>query len=112
MFGEENTFFFQLELSYDKKILAWKQNTEEATREALEKAFAILENFTDAQWEDKTYTEKILLEAAGDKKGDFLWPLRVALTGAERSPSPFEVLYVLGKDHSLERIVRALSMLR
>ncbi|MCW1888471.1 MAG: glutamate--tRNA ligase [Candidatus Moranbacteria bacterium] len=112
MFGEENPFFFQLELSYDKGILAWKQNTEEMTREALEKAFAIIEKFTDAEWVDKAYIESVLLEAAGDKKGDFLWPLRVALTGAERSPSPFEVLYVLGKDHSLERIVRALAMLR
>ncbi len=112
MFGEENTFFFQLELSYDKGILAWKQNTEEMTREALEKAFALLEKFTETEWQDKAYIESTLLEAAGDKKGDFLWPLRVALTGAERSPSPFEVLYVLGKDHSLERIVRALTMLR
>ncbi len=67
MFGEENPFFFQSQLSYDKGILAWKQNTEEMTREALEKAFAILENFTDTEWEDKAHIEKTLLEAAGDK---------------------------------------------
>jgi nondiscriminating glutamyl-tRNA synthetase len=112
MFGEENAFFFLEALSYDKSILAWKQNTVEMTLESLEKAFGILEEFTDEQWNDKAYIETTLMEAAGEKRGDFLWPLRVALTGAERSPSPFEVLFVLGKDISLLRLVNAIASLK
>ncbi|MDP2630760.1 MAG: hypothetical protein Q8P56_05110, partial [Candidatus Uhrbacteria bacterium] len=64
--------------------------------------------------------EKILMEAAGEpshgneagkNRGDFLWPLRVALTGAQRSPSPFEVAWVLGKKESLKRLEKAIEQL-
>jgi Glutamyl- and glutaminyl-tRNA synthetases len=41
-------------------------------------------------------------EATG--KGEVLWPLRVALTGRERSPDPFTVAYILGHTETLDRI--------
>jgi nondiscriminating glutamyl-tRNA synthetase len=108
MFGEENLFFFVEEIAYEQSLLTWKANTDEQTREALERAENIITNFSD--WESKTHIETTLLQAAGDQRGDFLWPLRVALTGAERSPSPFEVLFVLGKEASLKRIKSALVL--
>lgn len=40
-------------------------------------------------------------------KGELLWPLRVALTGQERSPDPFSVISILGKEESLTRIEAA-----
>lgn len=111
MVGDENPFFFTETLSYDKALLAWKGNDETQTQEALSKALGILQGFDDAQWADKAYIETTLFAAAGEKRGDFLWPLRVALTGAQKSPSPFEVLFVLGKEISLQRINQALSLL-
>ena len=45
-------------------------------------------------------------ETMGDR-GKLLWPLRVALTGKKRSPGPFEVMEILGKDESLKRIEKA-----
>ena len=110
MFGEENPFFFVESIAYDKSLLAWKANTDDMTQEALTKAKTILETFSDEQWEDKAYIETTLLEAAGEKRGDFLWPLRVALTGAQKSPSPFEVLFVLGKEETLKRLQGALGL--
>ncbi len=110
MFGEDNPFFFVDEIQYDKSLLAWKANTDEMTKQALTQAAGILEIFSDEQWEDKTYIETTLLEVAGDKRGDFLWPLRVALTGAAKSPSPFEVLFVLGKAETLKRLNNALRL--
>lgn len=109
--GDNNPFFFISGLSYDTTLLYWKQNTPVMTKEALEKSQEILSNLTEAEWSKKEVLEKILLEAAGDKKGDLLWPLRVALTGAERSPSPFEVAWVLGKEESLKRLERAIERL-
>jgi hypothetical protein len=44
-------------------------------------------------------------EEAG--RGELLWPLRVSLTGRERSPDPFISAYIIGKDESLARIKRA-----
>ncbi len=37
-------------------------------------------------------------------KGELLWPLRVALTGRERSPDPFTCAYILGPEETISRI--------
>jgi len=59
--------------------------------------------------------EKILLKEAerakNKDKGRLLWPLRVALTGLEASPGPFEILEILGKDESIKRIEAAIKNL-
>lgn len=44
-------------------------------------------------------------EEAG--KGEVLWPLRVALTGKERSPDPFTVIHVLGSAEAYKRVITA-----
>lgn len=41
-------------------------------------------------------------------RGDVLWPLRVALTGRERSPDPFNSAYIIGRDETLKRLDDAL----
>jgi len=109
--GDNNLFFFAREISYDMKLLHWKQNTADMTKEALENAFETLSSLSDTDWVNKEIVEKILMDKAGEKKGDFLWPLRVALTGVDRSPSPFDVAWVLGKEESLKRIKSALNKL-
>ncbi|MEK9185871.1 MAG: hypothetical protein AAB863_03790 [Patescibacteria group bacterium] len=38
-----------------------------------------------------------------------LWPLRVALSGLDKSPGPIEILEVLGKKESLARIKIAIG---
>ncbi|MFZ2984246.1 MAG: glutamate--tRNA ligase, partial [Candidatus Moraniibacteriota bacterium] len=79
--GENNPFFFASAIAYDTALLHWKQNTAAATTEALELAYQTLSQLTDTDWKSKETLEKVLLERAGEKKGDFLWPLRAALTG-------------------------------
>lgn len=44
-------------------------------------------------------------------RGDVLWPLRVALSGKDRSPGPFEIMDVIGKDETLRRIEIAIKKL-
>ncbi|MFA9261928.1 MAG: glutamate--tRNA ligase [Undibacterium sp.] len=106
--GDENQFLFVDELSYDAKLLAWKTNPIEATRAALEQAKALAESISETEWSREGLTEKFLA-AAGEKRGDFLWPLRVALSGLERSPSPMDILWILGKERSLRRLESALQ---
>jgi len=105
--GEHNKFFFQ-DIDYDRELLRWQEMTGSDLRESLEKSKAILEKVSDKDW-TKELLEKILLETAGDKKGDLLWPLRAALTGEKKSPPPFEVAWVLGKEESLKRLNFALN---
>ncbi len=107
--GESNKFFFQ-DINYDRELLRWKEISDEDLRLSLEKSRKILEETDEADW-SKEKLEQKLLEAAADRRGELLWPLRVALTGAQKSPSPFEVAWVLGKNKSLGRINEALKKL-
>ena len=106
--GEEDPYFFK-EIAYEKELLIWKEMTDEELANSLRKSQATLLAITEENW-TKENIEKNLLDAAGDKRGDLLWPLRAALTGVRKSPSPFECAWVLGKKESLERIEKAIAL--
>jgi len=118
----QNPFFF-VDIAYDRALLHWKENDATLTKQALSQVVELMETFDDTTWNTLKIVEERLLAAAGDHaqslggneagrgRGDFLWPLRVALTGAERSPSPAQVAWVLGKDESLRRLQMALEKL-
>jgi nondiscriminating glutamyl-tRNA synthetase len=108
--GEENQFFFSDIASVAADAMRWKDSTDEDTKNNLEKSRKVLENISDSNWDLKNI-EKLLLETAGDKRGDLLFPLRAALTGEKRSPSPFEVAWVLGKEKSIQRIKNGIESL-
>lgn len=108
--GENDRFFFE-GIDYDKSLLRWKENPDDVTRASLEKAENVLAEITEENWTKSSLEEK-LLEAAGDKRGDLLYPLRAALTGAQKSPSPFECAWVLGRKESSARIEVALEKLK
>jgi glutamyl-tRNA synthetase len=109
--GVENPFFFQETLEYPGERLAWKTQSPAETRVMLERAHTLLSEAPAVTWQELSALENLLLSAAGEKRGDFLWPLRVALSGAEKSPSPFALAFVLGKERSLERLEMALERL-
>ncbi|MEI6587734.1 MAG: glutamate--tRNA ligase [Candidatus Moraniibacteriota bacterium] len=108
--GENNQFFFATDLNYDKSLLRWKEMTDEDLKKNLEKVQELLGNISEDEWSRESLEAK-LLAAAGEKRGELLWPLRAALTGAQKSPSPFEVAWVLGKVESQKRIKKAISLL-
>ena len=105
--GESNQFFFSDDLNYSKDDIRWKKNSDEETKINLEKSLKILENISE--WKKETIEEK-LLEEAGDKRGDLLFPLRWVLTGQKFSPTPFEVSWVLGKEESLKRVKKGIGL--
>jgi len=101
-------FFFRDRLEYKKELLRWKDMTDKEILESLGKTEKILCDFSDEEW-TKENLEKNLMpaaEAMGDR-GKLLWPLRVALTGKEASPGPFEIAEILGKEKTLQRIQNA-----
>lgn len=109
-FGDENQFLFVDGVQYETNLLHWKTNTAEMTLSALKQARDLIGVLGENDWTRATLQEKFLA-AAGEKRGDFLWPLRVALSGLERSPSPMDILWVLGRERSLARIDAALGKL-
>lgn len=100
--GEYNQFFFT-DIECEKEMLRWKKITDQELIASLEKSKEVLNGIEEGNWEVKSIEEK-LFAAAGDKKGDLLWPLRVALSGAQKSPSPMELAWVLGKTETLKRL--------
>ena len=108
--GESNKFFFQ-DINYGKELLHWKDMNDNDIISLLEKAVIVLAGIKEEDWTRKNL-EEILLEAAGEKRGEFLWPLRAALTGEKKSPPPGEVAWVLGKKESTARIKNAISIIK
>lgn len=103
-----SSFFFELE-DYDKTLLVWKKSNEKDMLENLKLIQNILishEDFSHTSLEDAIHP---IAEARG--MGDVLWPLRAALSGKSASPGPFELLEILGKKGSLERISVAIKKL-
>ncbi len=98
----------------DPALLLWKTQTAAETRERLEAVRAEL-----AAWPESSFAVLADIETAlkawiaerGWGNGEVLWPLRTALSGAKQSPSPFEFLYLLGKDEALRRIDAAAACL-
>ncbi len=97
--------------NYDVALLAWKDTPMTKIKENLEQAAVIINNAPEDQF-TKEKLSTIFLEL-GNKlgRGELLWPLRVALSGKKESPSPFELLEVLGKEESLKRIQEAIQKL-
>lgn len=63
-------------------------------------------------FDDSEKTKALVWEYASEVgRGAVLWPLRYALTGAERSPDPFTVISIIGLPETLARIDAACALL-
>ena len=109
--GEGVKFFFELP-KYDKKLLIWKNTTEEKTKNSLEKLCDIIEKIPEDAFNAEKLQTLIMAEAEtiGDR-GVMLWPLRAGLSGQVASPGPFEIAEILGKEETLKRLKHAIQML-
>ncbi len=67
---------------------------------------ALLQHFEGVEWEEGPLEEALraLADTRGVGAGKMIHPLRVALTGEEKSPGIFEVLVFLGRERALSRI--------
>lgn len=97
---------------YPSQLLAWKDAPPKKTKDNLETVLMVLEKLDSNSFNIDSTTTEIMPIANKLGRGEVLWPLRVALTGLEKSPGPFEVMEVLGREESLERIKRALGKLK
>lgn len=99
-----NTSFYFEEPKYTRELLKWKNMTGVNLKKSLDKSLEIISAISDMNWTLKNIENKLMAAADPKSRGELLWPLRVALTGAEKSPSPFEVAWALGREESIKRI--------
>ena len=115
---ELSDFFFTNKLSYEKDLLKWKGVGESETKESLlfsEQILSTIKTWDIKNLEKELFSasEKFNLEKGYPEKnkGYLLWPLRVALSGKDSSPSPFEIADILGREKTLKRIENAIKIL-
>lgn len=95
---------------HEPELLCWKSLTLEEAKGNLRTVAEELNKVPEDKWL-KEHLEKTIigwLKENGRKNGDYLWPLRVALSGLKNSPGPFEIAWALGKEESLKRIAKQL----
>lgn len=97
---------------YEISKLLWKQDSDlSVSKKHLEKVVELLNVAPADSWTKESVRESVWNYAEGNGKGSVLWPLRYALTGRDKSPDPFEVAGILGKDETISRIKNALTRL-
>lgn len=107
---ELTSFLFKLP-EYEKELLLWKNLNINEIKNNLNLIQVEFDKITKENWTKEKLEEYLLnwLKDSNRKNGDFLWPLRVSLSGLKNSPSPFEIADAIGKDESLSRIKIALN---
>jgi glutamyl-tRNA synthetase len=103
--------FYYCEPEYERTLLVPRKANLTEVYQALAGALEVLRSQDDFSPPVLEANLRGYAEAAGLKSGLVLWPVRAALTGREASPGAFEVLSVLGRERSLQRIERALNKL-
>lgn len=98
-------FFYELP-AYPSQMLIWKGGNKEDSRRYLEMIKQLVDEIGD-----EINKEKIWALAERFGRGDVLWPLRVALSGREASPDPFDIMDILGAEETLARIKVAIEKL-
>lgn len=106
--GEFDFFFVSPDIEAAK--IVEKKTTVADTKRHLEHVLSTLESLD-------TCTPESLKNALWDYatvegRGSVLWPLRYALSGKERSPDPFVIAGVIGKEETTKRVRHAIAALQ
>lgn len=91
---------------YAQELLIWRKGTLEEARKVISDLINDLSEIERQDWSKKTIEEKTLayIAANGLPNGAVLSPLRVALSGQQNSPGPFEIADALGRSEVLRRL--------
>lgn len=125
--------YFYSEPAASRELMANKKQkvTDELLPEILNALIATLENMDAQKWSEESLKAALMpltegtnahstpsgrsghFSPAGEKwkLGQILWPLRAALTGRDYSPGAFEVAAALGKEKTMERLLKAKNVL-
>lgn len=110
--GEQAVPYLEEDISYDPTAVRkrWMKDPEAAA----EYLIGLRDALRGTDWTEEALeiVTRDFAEERGVGVGRVIHPLRVALTGQMSSPGIFEVLVILGRARSLERIDRALARIR
>ena len=116
MFETGELDYYVAEPEYAVSALFWKLKEEKPTAGQKEALTRRLNHVIDSlkSIDEKDFKKDIIKNAlfeyaTAEGRGEVLWPLRYSLSGREKSPDPFTLAELLGKEKTLERLTRALE---
>lgn len=97
-----------------REILCWKQQEPAGAATRLDAIVSVLEQLDEKDFNVQKIesTTKATIADSGTPVGESLWPMRVALSGREASPGPFEIAAALGKEETIKRLRKAIEILK
>lgn len=106
--ASEFSFFKKYpEINIEK--IVWKDSEKSEAKMHLEKVMELLDGVDFST--SSAIKEKIMPYAEVHGKGNVLWPLRMSLSGQEKSIDPFTICYVLGYKEVMSRLKLVCSAL-
>lgn len=109
--NRELDYFFD-KPDIDPYKITWKDSSITSTIENMLKVIKILEKLdSDKINESSQIKEEIWNFADSVGKGEVLWPIRYSLSGKDKSPDPFTLIFILGISESINRINSAIYKL-
>jgi glutamyl-tRNA synthetase len=116
--GERVAYFFK-QPEYDGGMLVWKKSSREDAKIKLSQLATHIQLMDNYKLQNFVELQNFLKAFIADNNfdnGSVLWPLRVALTGLQASPGPFEIMHAFGslpdgKQIIIDRINAAVSKL-
>ncbi len=106
----EYRYFFEAPILLRAEVLIPRGESASPTKARLERILALLEGVLEP-WTPESVKAAVWDYAEEDGRSQVLWPMRVALTGRDKSPDPFTVAGIIGKDESIARVRFAVSRL-
>lgn len=93
------------------RLVPAKGGTASETAEHLARAEELLSEISENEWGSETVKNKLMPYAEERGKGKVLWPVRFALSGKDKSPDPFTIAGIIGKDETKSAIASARTLL-
>lgn len=94
---------------YKASELLWKESPATDAHKHLTHAIEALTAVSE--WSVDALRDVVWPYAEEHGKGDVLWPMRFALSGQKKSPDPFTLAFILGKEECLARLNTAVELL-
>lgn len=105
--GELDYFFQQPE--YEKEKLIYKNSSTEKISNNLKLAIKALEELNENNFTSEIIKSTLMLIADNlENRGELLHPVRFALSGKDKSPDPFIIASILGKNETISRLQKAI----
>lgn len=105
----QSAFFFKAPDTYDEKTVKkrWKENS----AVQLTKLISVLQNIEDFSSENTENIVKIWIESNGYHLGNIMNAFRLSVVGESKGPHMFDITELIGKEETIKRVQKAISVL-